>query len=212
MTYELGHRFIQKWKQLPGYERNQLIGELSDLVTLLSTDQLPAKPKHAAPISETQESLFEDLPDTSAWLAPTQAEPIYEQNAAASQPLSPAATQNPVEATHTPEPTSSTDIDDEFEPHLINPVRGSSNQDREETPYHISSDLNSQMMPSIADLEAIEWGDDEEEQVIDEAFFNPQSTTTDPTLRLQVEQIVDQWWLVEREKLVERVLVRVNKS
>lgn len=211
MTYELGHRFIQKWKQLPGYERNQLIGELSDLVTLLSTDQLPAKPKHAATISETQESLFEDLPDTSAWLAPTQAEPIYEQNAAASQSLSPVATQDPVEAAHTPEPTSSTDIDDEYEPNLINPVMGSSNQDREETLYHISSDLNSQMMPSIADLEAIEWGDDEE-QVIDEAFFNSQSTTTDPTLRLQVEQIVDQWWLVEREKLVERVLVRVNKS
>ena len=211
MTYELGHRFIQKWKQLPGYERNQLIGELSDLVTLLSTDQLPAKPKHAATISETQESLFEDLPDTSAWLAPTQAEPIYEQNAAASQSLSPVATQDPVEAAHTPEPTSSTDIDDEYEPNLINPVMGSSNQDREETLYHISSDLNSQMMPSIADLEAIEWGDDEE-QVIDEAFFNSQSTTTDPTLRLQVEQIVDQWWLVEREKLVEYVLQSFIKN
>jgi hypothetical protein len=206
MTYELGHRFIQKWKQLPGYERNQLIGELSDLVTLLSTDQLPTKPKHAAAISETQESLFEDLPDTSAWLAPTQAEPTFEQNAAASQP------QSPVEATHAREASHSTDLDDEFEPHLISPAMSSSDGDREEMPYHISSDLNAQMMPGIADLEAIEWGDEPEEQLIDEAFFNSASATTDTALRLQVEQIVDQWWLVEREKLVREVLVKINQS
>ena len=210
MTYELGHRFIQKWKQLPGYERNQLIGELSDLVTLLSSDQLPTKPKHAAAISETQESLFEDLPDTSAWLAPTQAEPTFDQNAAASQPQSPVASQNPIEATHAREASHSSDLDDEFEPHLISPAMSSSDGDREEMPYHISSDLNAQMMPGIADLEAIEWGDDNEEQLIDEAFFNSASTTTDTALRLQVEQIVDQWWSVEREKLVEQVLTSLK--
>ena len=88
----------------------------------------------------------------------------------------------------------------------------SSDGDREEMPYHISSDLNAQMMPGIADLEAIEWGDEPEEQLIDEAFFNSASATTDTALRLQVEQIVDQWWLVEREKLVREVLVKINQS
>ena len=210
MSFELGHRFIQNWKQLPGYERNQIIGELSDLVTLLSSDELPIKPKHVAAISETQESLFEDLPDNSAWLTPAspKSEPNFEQNANASQPKTPIQSSEPVDAVNVDQPAS-LDLDTELEQLPNNPALISSDKSRKDLRYHISSDLSAQMMPSIADLEAIEWGDDADEQLIDETFFEAPSQTD--ALRVQVEQILDHWWNGERERLVQEVLIKLSQ-